>query len=115
VEEFLAVKVRPGEEPWISWRERVHFPVVWRYASMNATQTGHLYTKVGEHIAKGEFRQDTDCHGMFQAEGDYPDVRSNVLYELNLEGGATVNLFEVHKDPNDWNHVYHLKLKPQAV
>jgi len=82
---------------------------------MNTPQTGHLHTQAGEHIAVGEFTKDTDVQGTFRADGPYPDVRSNVLYELKLDGGSSVNVLEAHKDPDDRNHVYHLKLKPQGV
>lgn len=76
------------------------------------TQTGHLLTMVGEHIADGEFEQDTDSVGMLRTAGRYPDVRSNVMYELKLDGGQTLNLYDVHKDPDDREHVYHCRLKP---
>jgi len=67
---------------------------------------------VGEHIADGEFEQDTDSLGTFRTQGGYPDVRSNVMYELKLDGGTTINLYDVHKDPDDREHKYHFRLKP---
>lgn len=82
---------------------------------MNMSQTGHLHTQTGEHVATGEFLKDTDVQGTFRADGPYPDVRVNVLYELKLDGGSTVSVLEAQKDPDDRNHTYHLKLKPQGA
>lgn len=79
---------------------------------MNASLKGHIHTATGEHLAAGEFTKDTEVQGTFRAEGPYPDVRANVLYELKLDDGTSIHLVEVQKDPDDRQHIYHLKLGP---
>lgn len=83
--------------------------------STSSLSKDQLHTLSGEHLAEGELRADTDVHGLFVAEGVYPDPDANTLFEIRRRDGTVLPVFEVVKDPDRKIHQYHVRLKPEGL